>query len=80
MIGCNDEFAASPMRYMLILTQTVKEHFSFDTQPGLERIPGVVNAGMDHFAVATAGLLPEFRVFLEHKHIVEMIGKFGGNS
>ncbi len=50
--GRDDQFAAAPVLDAVLLTERIEPIASGDTKAGFERAAGVVDAGVDDFAVA----------------------------
>ena len=65
-VGGDDQLAATAVRDAAVGAIAVKEPLAGDAEPGLEAAGGVVDAGMDHLAVARAGLGADGVGTLEH--------------
>jgi hypothetical protein len=50
------------------------------TKAGFKRAPGIIDTGMDHFAVAARGLLAELLVALHHENTFMLLRKAAGNG
>src|ERR1700687_6503369 len=67
--GGDDELAAAPMGDAVPATEVVQALTPRDAQAGLERAVRIVDAGVDHLAVARAGAGAEVRGRLENQYV-----------
>ncbi len=75
-----DNLSHLPVADVMCTTKLVHEGIAFYTQLRLERIMGVVDAGMDDFAVSAAGLHAYRAVLLEHEDALMAPGYLGRYS
>ena len=57
------------------LTKGIKKVTAPNAEPGFQRIFRVVNAGMDHFAIAGAGLHPDLRILFQDHDLMPGLGQ-----
>lgn len=67
---CNDEFANSTVWNVVVEAVVVKQCMPAKAQSGLVAGWSIVQAGMNHFAIATTGLLPDAGVSLQYQNFV----------
>src|ERR1700680_3118946 len=63
------EFSAIPVRHVVRGAEIVQQPVARDAQPRLERAGRVIDAGMNHAAIARARSHPEFRHLLDEKNV-----------
>ena len=69
--GCGDEqLRAALGRHAMALAEVVHLLLAFDAQPRAQAAGRVVNARVDHLAVARGGLGPDQVVLFEHQHLL----------
>ena len=78
--GRHDEFAATPVRHIACLAIGVQHGLAFHAQLRLERARGIVNTGVDDFAVARAGLGANGIASFEHQHLAPSQGQLTGHG
>ena len=66
----NDQLAASAVRYATLLCIRVQRLLSANAQRGLQRSGGIVDSGVNDFAVAGTDACPDRCFRLQHQHLV----------
>src|SRR6202035_438678 len=71
-LGGDDELAAAPMGDAVLATEVVQALTTRDAQACLERAVRIVDAGVDHLAVARAGAGAEVRGRFENQYLAPL--------
>ena len=72
----DDQLAAAPVRDAALGAIGVEHLAAGDAEPGLERARRVIDAGMDHLAVARADARAERALGFEQQHFAALRGEF----
>ncbi len=80
VIGCHDQLAAIGVRDAAFRAIGIKLLPAGDAGAGHEAAGGVVDAGMDHFGVAGAGLGPDALGGIEDDHLAPRFGQRAGHG